>query len=164
MKRGEAHNLSCLKSSVKFPQSVMIWAAVTSAGVGPLCFIKSKVYQEILENLMQFFCWPWYYCVFCDITNMPDLNPIWKWWDIFKRKMRNSRSNNPDELKAVPQADRFHTSLMLEFVLKEPRPSIECINELILKNWTFLFYKSFFFFFFFFFYILRYWMFDFLEL
>ncbi len=34
----------------------MIWAAVSSAGVGPLCFIKSKVnaavYQEILEHFM----------------------------------------------------------------------------------------------------------------
>ncbi len=55
-KSGEAQNPSCLKSSVKFPQSVMIWGAVTSAGVGPLCFIKSKVnaaiYQEILEHFM----------------------------------------------------------------------------------------------------------------
>ncbi len=40
---GEAQNLSCLKSSVKFPKSVIIWGAVTSAGVGLLCFIKSKV-------------------------------------------------------------------------------------------------------------------------
>ncbi len=32
-------------------------------------------------------------------TNMPDLNPKWNLWDIFKRKMRNSRSNNTDELK-----------------------------------------------------------------
>ncbi len=51
-----AQNPSCLKSSVKFPKSVMIWGAVTSAGVGPLCFIKSKVndavYQEILEHFM----------------------------------------------------------------------------------------------------------------
>ncbi len=51
-----AQNLSCLNSSVKFPKSVMIWDAVTSAGVGPLCFIKSKVnaafYQEILEHFM----------------------------------------------------------------------------------------------------------------
>ncbi len=31
-------NQSCLKSSVKFPQSVMIWGAMSSAGVGPLCF------------------------------------------------------------------------------------------------------------------------------
>ncbi len=37
-KGGEAHSPSCLKSSVKFPQSVMIWGAKSSAGVGPLCF------------------------------------------------------------------------------------------------------------------------------
>ncbi len=53
-KSGEAHNPCCLKSSVKFPQSVMVWAAMSSAGVGPLCFLKSKVnaaiYQEILEQ------------------------------------------------------------------------------------------------------------------
>ncbi len=30
-------------------------------------------------------------------ANTPDLNPIWNLWDIFKRKMRNSRSNNTDE-------------------------------------------------------------------
>ncbi len=55
-KTGEVQNPSFLKSSVKFPKSVMIWGAVTSAGVGPLCFIKSKVnaavYQEILEHFM----------------------------------------------------------------------------------------------------------------
>ncbi len=32
-KSGEAQNPCCLKSSVKFPQSVMIWAAMSSAGV-----------------------------------------------------------------------------------------------------------------------------------
>ncbi len=37
-KGGEAYSPSCLKSSVKFPQSVMIWGAMSSAGVGPLCF------------------------------------------------------------------------------------------------------------------------------
>ncbi len=55
-KSGEAQSLCCLKSSVKFPQSVMIWAAMSSAGVGPLCFLKSTVnaaiYQEILEHFM----------------------------------------------------------------------------------------------------------------
>ncbi len=55
-KTGEAQNPSCLKSSVKLPKSVMILGAVTSAGVDPLCFIKSKVnaaiYQEILEHFM----------------------------------------------------------------------------------------------------------------
>ncbi len=52
----EAQNSCCLKSSVKFPQSVMIWAAMSSAGVGPLCFLKSTVnaavYQKILEHFM----------------------------------------------------------------------------------------------------------------
>ncbi|KAK3554037.1 hypothetical protein QTP70_019150 [Hemibagrus guttatus] len=55
-KGGEAHSPSCLKSSVKFPQFVMIWGAMSSAGVGPLCFLKTKVtapvYQEILEHFM----------------------------------------------------------------------------------------------------------------
>ncbi len=50
-KCGEAHSPSFLKSSVKFPQSVMIWGAMSSAGVGPLCFLKTNVtapvYQEI---------------------------------------------------------------------------------------------------------------------
>ncbi len=80
--------------------------------------------------------------------NMPDLNPILNLWDIFKRKKRNSGSNNTDELKAVPQAAALessdtgwslpcHTSLMLEFVLKEPRPSTECRNKYTLKNLNF---------------------------
>ncbi len=55
-KSGEAQNPCCLKSSVKFPQSVMIWAAMSSAGVGPLCFLKSTVnvaiYQGHLEHFM----------------------------------------------------------------------------------------------------------------
>ncbi|KAI2645520.1 Transposable element Tcb1 transposase [Labeo rohita] len=55
-KGGEAHSPSCLKSSVKFPQSVMIWDAMSSAGVGPLGFLKTKVtapvYQDILEHFM----------------------------------------------------------------------------------------------------------------
>ncbi len=55
-KSGEAQNPCCLKSSVRFPQSVMIWAAMSSAGVGPLCFLKSTVnaaiYQEILVHFM----------------------------------------------------------------------------------------------------------------
>ncbi len=55
-KGGEAHSPSCLKASVKFPQSVMIWGAMSSAGVGPLCFLKTNVtaplYQDILEHFM----------------------------------------------------------------------------------------------------------------
>ncbi len=55
-KGGEAHSPSCMKSSVKFPQSVMIWGAMSPAGVGPLCFWKTNItapiYQEILEHFM----------------------------------------------------------------------------------------------------------------
>ncbi len=55
-KRGETQKPCSLKSGVKFPQSVMIWAAMSSAGVGPLCFLMSSVnttiYQDILEHFM----------------------------------------------------------------------------------------------------------------
>ncbi len=132
-KSGEAQNPCCLKSSVKFPPSVMIWAAMSSAGVGPLCFLKSTVnaaiYQEILEHFMlpsadklygdadfifqqdlapahtakgtkswfndhgvTVLDWP---------ANSPDLNPIENLWGIVKRKMRDTRPNNADELKAT---------------------------------------------------------------
>ncbi len=47
-----------LKSSVKFPQSVMIWAAMSSAGVGPLCFLKSTVNAAIYQELVKHFMLP----------------------------------------------------------------------------------------------------------
>ncbi len=111
----------------------MIWAAMSSAGVGPLCFLKSTVnaaiYQEILEHFMlpsadklygdadfifqqdlapaptakgtkiwfndhgvTVLDWP---------ANSPDLNPIENIWGIVKRKMRDTRPNNADDLKAT---------------------------------------------------------------
>ncbi len=135
-KSGETQNPCCLKFSVKLPQSVMIWAAMSSAGVGPLCFLKSTVnaaiYQEILEHFMlpsadklygdadfifqqdlapahtakatkrwfddhgvTVLDWP---------ANSPDLNPIENLWGIVKRKMRDTRPNNADELKAAIKA------------------------------------------------------------
>ncbi len=63
-KGGETHSPSYLKSSVKFSQSVMIWGAMSSAGVGPLCFLKTNItapfYQETLEHFMlpSAECWP----------------------------------------------------------------------------------------------------------
>ncbi len=57
-KRGEAQNPCCLKSSVKFPQSVMVWAAMSSAGVGPLCFLKSTVNAAIHQDILKHFMLP----------------------------------------------------------------------------------------------------------
>ncbi len=101
----------------------MIWGAMVSAGVGPLCFLKTNitapVYQEILKHFMLpsaeqqdlapahtakstkswlndhgvgVLDWP---------ANSPDLNPIDNLSGIAKRKIRNKRPKNADELKAT---------------------------------------------------------------
>ncbi len=48
-KAGEAHSPSCLKSSIRFPHSVMIWGAMSSAGVGPMCFLKTNVIEPVYQ-------------------------------------------------------------------------------------------------------------------
>ncbi len=135
-KSGEAQNTCCLKSSVKFTQSVMIWAAMSSAGVGPLCFLKytvnAAIYQEILEHFMLPSADKLYgdadFIVQQDLApahtakgtkswfndhgvtvldwpaNSPDLNLIENLWGIVKRKMRDTRPNNADDLKATIKA------------------------------------------------------------
>ncbi len=61
-KGGEAHSPSSLKTSVKFPQSVMIRGAMSSAGVGPLCFFENQRHCTHLPRhfgaLHASFCWP----------------------------------------------------------------------------------------------------------
>ncbi len=46
----------------KFPQSVMIWGAMSSAGVGPLCFFENQRHCTRLPRnfgaLHASFCWP----------------------------------------------------------------------------------------------------------
>ncbi len=125
----------------------MIWAAMSSAGVGPLCFLKSTVnaaiYQEMLEHFMLHSADKLYgdadFIFQQDLApahtakgtkswfndhsvtvldwpeNSPDLNPIENLWDIVKRKMRDTRPNNADELKAAIKAtwasitpDQYH--------------------------------------------------------
>ncbi len=55
-KSGEKQN--CLKSSLKFPQSVMIWDTMSSASVGPLCFLKSTVNVVIYQKILEYFVLP----------------------------------------------------------------------------------------------------------
>ncbi len=113
-------------------QSVMIWGAMSSAGVGPLCFLKTNVTAPVYQDLLEHFMLPSADHLFKDAdfifqqdlapahtakntkswlsdgvgvfdwpANSPDLKPIENLWGIVKRKMRNKRSKNADELKAT---------------------------------------------------------------
>ncbi len=111
----------------------MIWAAMSSAGVGPLCFLKSTVNAAIYQDILEHFMLPSADKLYGDAdfifqqdlapahtakgtkswfndhgvtvldwpAKSPDLNPIENIWGIVKRKMRDTRSNNADELKAT---------------------------------------------------------------
>ncbi len=94
-KGGEAHSPSCLKSRVK---SVMIWGAMSYAGVGPLCFLKTNVTAPVYKYILEHFMLPSVDQLFKDAdlifqqdltpaqhcqkhrlywpANSPDLNPI----------------------------------------------------------------------------------------
>ncbi len=47
---------SILKSSVKFPQSVMIWGAMSSVGVDPLCFWKTNITAPFTKKFLSTSC------------------------------------------------------------------------------------------------------------
>lgn len=53
-KKNEAFHRDCLKRTVKFPASVMIWGCMSAKGVGKMCFIENTVnaarYINILEE------------------------------------------------------------------------------------------------------------------
>ncbi len=115
----------------------MIWAAMSSAGVGPLCFLRSKVNTAIYQDILEHFMLPAADKLYGDANlifqqdlapahtvkgtkswfnehdvtvpdwpaNSPDLNPIENQWGIVKRKMRDTRPNNADDLKAAIKAN-----------------------------------------------------------
>ncbi len=156
---------------MKFPQSVMIWAAMSSAGVGPLCFLKSTVNADIYQEILEHFMLPsadklygdadfifqqdlaahtakgtksWFndhgVTVLDWSANSPDLNPIENLWGIVKRKMRDTRPNNADELKAtvketwasIPpqQCHKLITSMprQIEAVIKSKRSPYQVLS------------------------------------
>ncbi len=158
---------------MKFPQSVMIWAVMSSAGVGPLCFLKSTVNAAIYQDILEHFMLPSADKLYGDAdfiyqqdlapahtakgtkswfndhgvtvpdwpANSPDLNPIENLWGIVKRKMRDTRPNNADDLKAaiketwasIPpqQCHKLITSMprRIEAVIKAKVLSTYTVNE-----------------------------------
>ncbi len=57
-KGGEAHSPSCLKSSVKFPQSVMIWVQCHLLVLVHCVFLKTNVTAPIYQESLEYFLLP----------------------------------------------------------------------------------------------------------
>ncbi len=130
MKGGEAHSPSYLKSSVKFPQSVMIWGAMHLLVLVHCVFKKNNITAPVYQEMLEHFMLPSADQLFKDadfifqqdlapvhtakstkswlndhdVLNWPQTHQNWtpeNLWGIVKRKMRNKRPNNADELKAT---------------------------------------------------------------
>ncbi len=123
-KSGEAQNPCYLKSSVKFPQSVMIWAAMSSAGVGPLCFLKSTVNAAIYQEILEHFLLPSADKLYgdADFIFQQDLTPAHtakgnkSWFNDHGVTVLDWPANSPDlnptlnTTSAVPQTDHLHAT------------------------------------------------------
>ncbi|KAF3691488.1 Transposable element Tcb2 transposase [Channa argus] len=107
---------------------------MSSAGVSPLCFLRSKVNAAVYQDVLEQFILPAADQLYGDAdlifqqepkhnakststwfkdhgipvldwpANSPDLNPIENLWGIVKRKMRYARPNNAEELKTTIRA------------------------------------------------------------
>ncbi len=107
----------------------MIWAAMSSAGVGPLCFLKSTVNAAIYQEILEHFMLPSADKLYgdADFIFQQDLAPahtskgtkswfsdhgvtVLDWpanspdlWGIVKRKMRDTRPNNAGPKAAIKE-------------------------------------------------------------
>ncbi len=112
-KSGEAQHPCCLKSSVKFPQSVMIWAAETSACV---CWF-SEVYSQRshlpgnLRALHVSFCWQALWrCWFpfpVRLGTCPHCQKYQSWFNDHGVTVLDWPANSPD-LKPIENLDERH--------------------------------------------------------
>ncbi len=95
------------------------------------------------QNHFQMVCWPLYYCAWLASQHAwPDSHlESMGYFQEKDEKQWIEQYRRAEAQKCLRSAADWslpcHTSLMLEFVLKEPRPSIECINEHTLKNFNF---------------------------
>ncbi len=95
--------LSSPKSMQPFYQEILEHFMLPSADklYGDADFLFQQDYSTCphCQNHFQVLCWPWYYCAWLASQHAwPE--PHMESMGYFKRKMRNSQSNNPDELKA----------------------------------------------------------------
>ncbi len=136
--------------------------AMSSAGVGPLCFLKSTVNASIYQGMLEHFIFPsadklyedadfifqqdlapvhinkdtksWFndhgVIVLDWPANLPDLNPIENLWSIVKRKMRDTRLNNADAMKAAIKATWASITLEQSHRLIHYRCSNSCKRRL----------------------------------
>ncbi len=127
----ERHRIHVAWSPVWSFHSQWWFGLLSSAGVGPLCFLKSTVNAAIYQDILEHFMLPSVDKLYGDAdfifqqdlapahtakgtkswfndrgvtvldwpANSSDLNPIENLWGIVKRKMRDTRPNNADDLR-----------------------------------------------------------------
>ncbi|MED6271960.1 hypothetical protein CHARACLAT_025456 [Characodon lateralis] len=111
---------------IKVPESMLLRSSVKFErchGVGPLGFCQVQILRlplfsvDKLNGMMiSFSHWTWYrptmpkvpipaLITMVTLPNWPDLNPTESLWRIAKRKIRATRTNNANELKASSKAN-----------------------------------------------------------
>lgn len=54
----EKFHPQCLRSSVKFPSSLMIWGCMSARGLGNLCILKTTVNSDVYRDILEAFLLP----------------------------------------------------------------------------------------------------------
>ena len=139
---GEENQPGCTKSSVKFPQSVMVWGAMAVGGVGQLCFLKSNVNVEVYQQVLEYFMLPAEEEIFgcTDFTFQQDLAPApgarstmstMRWLEDHDIEVLPCPANSPD---LNPMENLWG---LVKRILSRKRPSTqEELKDAIRKTWN----------------------------